>query len=144
MQIVYMAKKSETIKVGGIEIKDHRTVSFTTALLIGLVCLTVGALALHFFYMVRPSRPGCVQVMVKTAGGQPVPEAAVVVVISNTGDEIASGETSKTGKITFCDVFEPLEDYDLFVMKGDLGGTAHFTTNERSTASSPVIVRQTT
>ena len=139
-----MKKKSDEIKIDGIVIKDHKTVSFTTAFVVALLCFIVGVFSYQFFYMVLPQRPGCIQIMVKTTDGISVKEASVIVVLNRTGNEVASGLTNENGRIEFCGYFLPNEGYDAFIMKGDLGGTVHFTTNERSTASFPVIVRTRT
>jgi len=141
------SKKSESIKIGGIEIKDHRNVSFTTAFLVGLICFTVGALAYHYIFMILPQKPGCVQIAVRTPQGAPVVGSKIdIFIVTVIGEEIvASGKTGRGGKITFCEAaFEPSTEYKVIVYDsvGEQLWSGSFTTNERRTADFPVIVRQ--
>ena len=146
MQILSMAKKSETIKIGGLEIKDHRTVSFTSALLIGIVCFTVGVLA-YYVFMILPTKPGCINVFVKTVRGDPIPNAKVqvyaTIVEDPSGQELITEYTGPGGKATICGVFQANSEYGLRII--DEAGTelywGAFMTNERSTAEVPIRVR---
>ncbi len=143
-----MADKSKSIKIDKVEIKDHRNVSFTMAFILVLIAFTAGALAYRYFFMILPTKPGCVQVMVKTAGGEPVPHATVevsAVIVGNvTGEIVASGLTGPGGKVKLCDGFQANNWYSVLITDstGELLWVGLFSTNERSTADFPVIVRQ--
>jgi hypothetical protein len=134
------------VKIDGIEIKDHRK-TFTGSFLIALIAFSTGVLAYHYIFMILPSRPGCVQVSVKDAGGQAVQGTVVEIYISifgEAGDKVAEAFTDMGGKVRFCDKFEPDKEYRVIV-KGPTGEelwSGFFATNERSTADFPIIVRQ--
>jgi len=143
-----MVKKPKTIKIDGIEIEDHKTVSFTTTFIIALLCFAVGALAYKYIFMVLPQKPGCVQIMVKTPDGNPVPdvnvEIYIAILVDVTGEKIASGRTGPGGIVRFCDVFQPNKQYKALIYDkfGNKLWSGIFSTNERSTADFPVIVSQ--
>jgi len=143
-----MAKK-DTIKIDGIEIEDHKTVSFATALILVLIAFTAGVLAYHYIFKILPTTPGCVQIMAKTTGGNPIPNANVeiyvAVVINATGEKVASGKTGPSGKVKFCGMFQPNTEYKALIYDEAYVNqiwAGSFTTNERSTADFPVIVRE--
>jgi len=134
------------VKVDGIEIKDHRT-SFITAFVIALIAFSTGVLAYHYIFMILPQKAGCVLISVKDVGGQTVSGAQVIVQISimgQTGEKIAEGFTDKTGKVKFCDKFQPDKEYHVTVMDptGEELWSGFFATNERSTADFPIIVKE--
>ncbi len=143
-----MGKKPKTIKIDGIEIKDHRNVSFTMAFILVLIAFTAGALAYRYIFMVLPQKPGCVQIMVKTPDGKPVTNSNVdihlAILIDVTGEKVASGKTDSGGRAKFCDVFEPNTRYKAIIYdkSGNNIWVGLFLTNERSTADFPVIVSQ--
>ena len=143
-----MGKKPDEIKIDGIVIKDHKTVSFTTAFLIGVICFVSGVLAYKYIFMILPQHPGCVQIAVKTPDGNPVPNVKVniyiAILINETGTEVASGATGPGGKVKFCDVFQPYKRYIAIVIDeyGNELWVESFTTNEKATADFPIIVRQ--
>lgn len=142
-----MARKPKSIKIGDVEIKDHRTVSFTMAFIITLIAFTAGVLAYHYIFMVLPQKPGCVQVSVKNTGGQAVHDAKVEIYIAiygGTGEKVAEALTDMGGKVRFCDKFEPNKEYVIYVYDstGNKLWEGLFATNERSTADFPIIVRQ--
>ncbi len=139
-----MAGKPKSIKIDGVEIKDHRT-TFMTAFLIALIAFSTGVLAYHYIFMILPSKPGCVSVSIKDPGGKAIKDAEVEIylVIVIEPEVVASGKTGPGGKITFCDVFEPNKEYKVKVIKaGEQLWVGTFTTNERSTADVPIIVKQ--
>jgi len=143
-----MAKKSKSIKINNIEIKDHRNVSFTVAFIFVLIAFTAGVLAYHYIFMIHPSKPGCVQISVKTGGGNPVENAKVeifmAILVNQTGELVARGYTGPGGKIKFCEGFGPNIVYKVIVIDqyGDEIWAGYFETNERSTADFPVIVME--
>ena len=126
-------------------IKKHGTVPYTAAFLIGLIAFSTGALAYRYIFMILPSKPGCVTISIKSPGGKAIKDANVEIylVIVIEPEIVASGKTGPGGKITFCDVFEPNKEYMVKVIKGaEQLWAGKFTTNERSTADVPVIVRE--
>ena len=143
-----MGKKSDEIKIDGIVIKDRKTVSFTTAFVIAVICFAAGVLAYKYIFMILPQRPGCVQIAVKTPDGNPVLNAKVeiyaTIKIEPTGDVIASDITGPGGKVKFCDIFNPNSEYGVIVIDeyGTRLWSGAFKTNERSTADFPIIVSQ--
>ncbi len=141
-----MAKKSKSVKIDGIEIRDHRT-SFMTAFVIALIAFSTGVLAYHYIFMILPQKPGCVLISVKSPGGKAIEGAVVEIYISIVGQEgekVAKAFTDVGGKVRFCDMFQPDKEYRVIV-KGPTGEelwSGFFATNERSTADFPIIVRQ--
>jgi hypothetical protein len=132
------------VKIDGIEIIDHKK-TFTGSFLIALIAFSTGVLAYHYIFMILPQKPGCVTIAVKDPGGNAIKDAEVEVylVIIIEPEVVASGKTGRGGKITFCDVFEPNKEYKVKVIKaGEQLWVGTFTTNERSTADVPVIVRE--
>jgi len=96
--------------------------------------------------MILPARPGCVRVIVRDIEGVPIGNAIVnlyaVIVLGQTGEQIASGITDSKGMIMFCDVFKPNTNYAIIVIdqQGNELWSGVFTTNKKSTAEVPVIV----
>ncbi len=140
-----MKGKSKSVKIDGIEIKDHRT-SFITAFLIAIIAFSTGVLAYHYIFMIQPSRSGCVQISVKSSGGKATEGAKVDIYISvtgQTGDMVAEGLTGKTGKAIFCSGFQPDKEYYVIITSptGEELWSGFFATNERSTADFPIIVK---
>ena len=143
---MFMARKPKTIKIDGIEVEEHRT-SFTVAFLIALIAFSTGVLAYHYIFMVLPQKPGCVQISVKDTNAQALKGVKVgieVYVIGETGEPVVDGFTDKTGKVIFCDKFEPDTEYHVTII--DQTGielwNGFFATNERSTADFPIIVKE--
>lgn len=142
-----MADETKSVKIDGIEIKDPRKVSFTIALVIALIAFSSGVLAYHYIFMVLPQKPGCVLISVKNTDGQAVQDVKVGIYISimnQTGDIVAEGLTDKTGKVRFCDKFQPNKEYYVTIIDptGQELWSGLFATNERSTADFPIIVRE--
>jgi len=142
-----MTGKSKLIKTDKVGIKDRGAVTYTAAFLVALLAFTAGAVTYSYVFKIQPSRPGCVQISVKTTGGHAVQGAKVdiyVSVINGTGEKVAEGSTDKTGKVKFCDKFQPNKEYGVTIIDqlGNLLWTGAFATNERSTADFPIIVRQ--
>ncbi len=84
--------------------------------------------------------------MVKDVGNKPIPDVEVkilVIVINETGKEVASGLTNTQGRVKFCDMFQPKQEY-LVIINDQYGKelwVGSFTTNEKSTADFPIIVK---
>jgi len=141
-----MGKKPDEIKIDGIVIKDHKTVSFTTAFVIALICFSAGVLAYRYLFMILPAKPGCVNIFVKNIARQPLPNVKVdvylAVVINETGEKVAEGMTGPGGRLKLCDVFTPNTYYLVIVWDkdGNQIWIGEFSTNERNTADVPVIV----
>ncbi|NIO44860.1 MAG: hypothetical protein GTN36_04905 [Candidatus Aenigmarchaeota archaeon] len=134
------------VKIDGIEIKDHKT-TFMTGFIIALIAFSTGVLAYHYMFMILPSRPGCVQISVKDAGGKAMKGVTVqiyIAVYGETGDKVAEGITDTGGKLKFCDKFEPNEIYavNVYDQTGNNLWSGLFSTNEKSTADFPVIIKQ--
>ena len=139
-----MVGKSKSVKIGKVEI-NRGTVTYTAAFIIALMAFTGGVVAYRYIFMILPSRPGCVTISIKDPGGKAVKDANVEVylVVVTKPEIVASGMTGRGGKITFCDVFEPDTEYRVEVNKAGTPLWADtFTTNERSTADVPIIVRE--
>jgi len=146
--MLFMADETKSIKIGKVEIKDHRNVSFTTAFILVLIAFTAGALAYRYLFMIIPQKPECVQIMVKTIGGEPIPNAGVkvylAILINETGEQVAGGVTDSNGRVKFCGMFLPNENY-LTIINDEYGNeiwVQMFATNEKATADFPIIVKQ--
>lgn len=139
-----MLGKRKSIKIGKVEIKDHRNVSFTMAFIIALAAFAAGVLAYHLFFKVLPQKPGCVQVTARTTDGITVQGAAVAIIYTASGEQVASALTDKNGRAVICGSLLPNEDYTALILKEDLSAIINFRTNEKSTAEFPVIVKTTT
>jgi len=141
-----MVGKSKMVKIDGVELKDHGT-TFMTGFVIALIAFSTGVLAYHYMFMILPQKPGCVQISVKNTGGQAMDGAKIgiyISIIGQTGDQVAEGLTDKTGKVKFCDKFQPDKEYYVTVMDptGEELWSGLFATNEKSTADFPIIVKQ--
>jgi hypothetical protein len=95
-------KKSNSIKEDGIGKKEGgKTVSFTVAFLIALICLTAGVFAVHFYHRDRIRRgriqQGLLLVVVKDMNGRRL-EGATVSVYDSDGNFITSGATESYGR----------------------------------------------
>ena len=141
-----MVGKSKMVKIDGVELKDHGT-TFMTGFVIALIAFSTGVLAYHYMFMILPQKPGCVQISVKDTNAQALKGVKVgieVYVIGETGEPVVDGFTDKTGKVIFCDKFEPDTEYHVTII--DQTGielwNGFFATNERSTADFPIIVKE--
>jgi hypothetical protein len=123
------------------------TVTYTAAFLVALLSFAVGAVTYSYVFKIQPSRPGCVQISVKNTGGQALQGAKVDIYISiygETGEKVDDAFTDKSGKVKFCDKFEPNKEYlvRIYDQNGEQLWSGFFATNEKSTADFPIIVRQ--